>query len=1127
MSSISDVIAELNSSNVNYTANSTEGSANVVDNGTEEAFMFDTMLLVQFLLPMTLATLIWGRKWIFTRALLHLDKSCISILCPSISKRERLIRWTSQRLPSSCGIQGAQLRNLWLNGSHLCTLINSVVPGACANPHRHWKRAPTHAQALAYKYFGIIPIFTDADFQTKTMTPNLEQTFQNYLTELQTAISKISHEQESLKRSHSHAYITRGMGLTTGEQFRKNYFYIYPTDMNHRFEDIIITMKGPYNTYGSVVLKSMNILNSNSSAPYKSSIGKEIYQQCVNLKENEKSFLRDLPIDLTNILNTSLVKREENTLDFNIKIEKGRAKVAFISKNNGIHELCITAKGEHISGSPFNINIEKNSSGVLDSFAEVQDQHIYKTVNRKVIKKEIDFITEKVVLSNNGNLYDFPIIEESNSALVELIPIDRKKKLIRQENVDIDKEEEEFQSKSVIEKENDQINKTINSELSELEQTSEYLIDEHIESVSNVATELELLVQEEISAEEIHEINETNSKSQDLIVFQNKLLFSEENELLHCSSDLSNIELEELEDTESSEPASIESTNKLSIVQRNNYKANAMIRKHSSKLNSNHSIYCSSEFSTNSIELEELEDNDLSSDEFLYFGQNIYPQESIIAEISSTTTATTKPNISVKERIAYYNKTPREIEENIKKVITVDIAEPMECSTFEPDILTCHTVKYSEIITHPSPIWKHIVQEENPTQNITLFNTSSEIDQETNVLNTSIISSCSSINKENNSSRDSCLEEDKNSMSNIRDFRTNDLSQMGEYPQSYYNKSSEEFSEMYRKRKQFWDRKSIENSSGCSSDSSLSNPIVSSYSFYNNRRLSSEKSFDGSSNFHRSLDCFESRQYTKEQQISDDDLCKSTDDLAFASVKERKLLFIKDMNNQWSKGKTSTVKLNYLNNQKLKIPEKVIEQEAQRMDVPITSVMDKIKIFDKDTHIKSKLEQPVLQNEKQNLSKPKDFIPMISKKLRKSETILSNKENFKKAQSYFKTLESGKKTVSKVEFNINQIERRHSVDCENKIKKWEAEIIGGSFTLPRVSEKFSLDNIYKDVLGDRKKNSHFKGSPNKLGVIVTLHAMPDQARELDIESEFKEELFFGQKKFKDRPRLNSVFPIHY
>jgi hypothetical protein len=43
----------------------------------------------------------------------------------------------------------------------LCTLINSVVPGACPNPHRHWRKPPLHAQALAYKYLGLVPVITN------------------------------------------------------------------------------------------------------------------------------------------------------------------------------------------------------------------------------------------------------------------------------------------------------------------------------------------------------------------------------------------------------------------------------------------------------------------------------------------------------------------------------------------------------------------------------------------------------------------------------------------------------------------------------------------------------------------------------------------------------------------------------------------------------------------------------------------------------------------------------------------------------------------------------------------------------------------------------------------------------
>lgn len=77
----------------------------------------------------------------------------IADLCSPISKKERLLKWIRSRI-----IFTGSIPEFWLDGTLLCTLINSAIPGACTNPHRHWKKPPVHGQALAYKYLGIAPV---------------------------------------------------------------------------------------------------------------------------------------------------------------------------------------------------------------------------------------------------------------------------------------------------------------------------------------------------------------------------------------------------------------------------------------------------------------------------------------------------------------------------------------------------------------------------------------------------------------------------------------------------------------------------------------------------------------------------------------------------------------------------------------------------------------------------------------------------------------------------------------------------------------------------------------------------------------------------------------------------------
>lgn len=74
-------------------------------------------------------------------------------MCSAVSKKVRLLNWIDDRI-----IFTGNIAEFWTDGTLLCSLINSGIPGACTNPHRHWKKPPVHGQALAYKYLGVIPV---------------------------------------------------------------------------------------------------------------------------------------------------------------------------------------------------------------------------------------------------------------------------------------------------------------------------------------------------------------------------------------------------------------------------------------------------------------------------------------------------------------------------------------------------------------------------------------------------------------------------------------------------------------------------------------------------------------------------------------------------------------------------------------------------------------------------------------------------------------------------------------------------------------------------------------------------------------------------------------------------------
>lgn len=79
----------------------------------------------------------------------------------------QLVEWLKERLPGE-EVALHQEMALWKNGSLLCSLVNSVVPEACLNPHCHFGHPPEHGQALAYKYLGVKPVIKSQFNKIKT-----------------------------------------------------------------------------------------------------------------------------------------------------------------------------------------------------------------------------------------------------------------------------------------------------------------------------------------------------------------------------------------------------------------------------------------------------------------------------------------------------------------------------------------------------------------------------------------------------------------------------------------------------------------------------------------------------------------------------------------------------------------------------------------------------------------------------------------------------------------------------------------------------------------------------------------------------------------------------------------------
>lgn len=239
------------------------------------------------------------------------------------------------------------LPELWRDGSLLCALINSAIPGACPNPHRHWRKPPSHSQTIAFKYLAVQPVFSDTDFEEKTLTIPQEQKFIRYLLTLQQAMMKLNNRTENHPQTCSSHYIARGMGLVTGTQNRNTIFYIYSTSKSALAKDIIVKIRGPYSSYATVTIPAFR----NSNLKQINNKRKLIFES-----KQRKSFLKSISMDFMN------TEKGDDVIPMKIEMESDRAVVGFVPKYTGMYQIVLMTNNEHLAGSPYNLRILSDDS---------------------------------------------------------------------------------------------------------------------------------------------------------------------------------------------------------------------------------------------------------------------------------------------------------------------------------------------------------------------------------------------------------------------------------------------------------------------------------------------------------------------------------------------------------------------------------------------------------------------------------------------------------------------------------------------------------------------------------------------------------------------------------------------
>lgn len=174
------------------------------------------------------------------------------------------------------------------------------------------------------------------------------------------------------------------MGLVTGEKDRKTTIYIYPQSPASKHEEILVNIRGPYNTFGRARVTI-------SGLPRRPPRRNSLYEEC-----------KKLAFSTTTQSNFFFGYFKKGNLGESIPIkiitERDRAKCIFIPRHTGIYELCLTTNGYHLRGSPYVVRIVENSTGVVESLENLDngDNKKNRPVLRRTKSKVIDFVCEQM-----------------------------------------------------------------------------------------------------------------------------------------------------------------------------------------------------------------------------------------------------------------------------------------------------------------------------------------------------------------------------------------------------------------------------------------------------------------------------------------------------------------------------------------------------------------------------------------------------------------------------------------------------------------------------------------------------------------------------------------------------------
>lgn len=186
------------------------------------------------------------------------------------------------------------------------------------------------------------------------------------------------------------------------------HFKIYPTAQQSLDPgEITILIRGPKDTYGMTVLPPMlgkaqlirqKLLGLQTKANYTENI-LPITQGATYLRSYGKNDMNK----------TYYIPKTKYDIDIDADTRADHTKISYVVNIEGRYEISITSRGQSIVGSPFSVTASNNILSILerDNFCLEDGEEIDIVdinTDRKVVLRIVDFVTEKMLLKENGSL---------------------------------------------------------------------------------------------------------------------------------------------------------------------------------------------------------------------------------------------------------------------------------------------------------------------------------------------------------------------------------------------------------------------------------------------------------------------------------------------------------------------------------------------------------------------------------------------------------------------------------------------------------------------------------------------------------------------------------------------------